>query len=88
MSTLHVVPDDRGNWRIFEDARPEPLSEHNTATDAESSVWAYARRRDGWEIVVHDRYGRTRPPVVLAGARTPRAGVETPEDCDVLIGLA
>jgi hypothetical protein len=36
MSTLHVVPDDRGNWRIFEDARPEPLSEHNTATDAES----------------------------------------------------
>jgi hypothetical protein len=88
MSTLHVVPDDRGNWRIFEDARPEPLSEHNTATDAESSVWAYTRPRGVQEIVVHDRYSRTRPPVRLAGAGTRRAGVATPEECDVPLGLA
>jgi hypothetical protein len=88
MSKRRVVPDDRGNWRIFEDARPEPLSDHNTATDAESSAWAYAKRRGGQEIVVHDRYGRTRPPVPLAGAGTRRAGVATPAECDVPVGLA
>jgi hypothetical protein len=63
MTTLHVVPDERGNWRIFEDARPAALSEHQTATDAELSAWSHLRARGAQEILVHDRYGRTRRPV-------------------------
>jgi hypothetical protein len=59
MTVLHVVPDERGNWRLYDDARPAPLSVHENATDAEVQAWSCG----GEEIVVHDRYGRTRPAV-------------------------
>jgi hypothetical protein len=61
MALLHVVPDERGTWRVFEDTRSEPLSEHWTATHAEFAALSHAR--DDQEVVVHDRYGRTRQPV-------------------------
>jgi hypothetical protein len=59
MTVLHVIPDERGNWRLYEGALPVPLSVHENATDAEVQAWS----RGGEEIVVHDRYGRTRPAV-------------------------
>ena len=60
---LHVVPDSRGNWRVFEEERPAPLSQHPTATDAELAALTHAGDRGDEDIVVHDRYGRTRAPV-------------------------
>jgi hypothetical protein len=63
MTMLHVVPDERGNWRLFEDARSVPLSRHDSATEAELWAWSRVGARGEEEIVVHDRYGRTRPPV-------------------------
>ena len=63
MTMLHVVPDERGNWRLFEAARSVPLSRHDSATEAELRAWSRVGARGDQEIVVHDRYGRTRPPV-------------------------
>jgi hypothetical protein len=63
MSLLHVVPDGRGNWRLYDDARSAPLSVHGTATDAEVQAWSCVGARGDEAIVVHDRYGRTRPAV-------------------------
>ena len=63
MALLHVVPDERGTWRVFEDTRSEPLSEHWTATYAEFAALSHARAQDDQEVVVHDRYGRTRQAV-------------------------
>jgi len=60
---LHVVPDERGNWQLFEDARQAPLSRHYGATEAELQAWERVGACGGQAIVVHDRYGRTRPPV-------------------------
>ena len=78
MALLHVVPDERGTWRVFEDTRSEPLSEHWTATHAEFAALSHAR--DDQEVVVHDRYGRTRQPgdgvrqVVRGAPRLSRCG--------------
>ena len=58
---LHVVPDERGHWRIFEEVGQAPLSQHDSATEAELWAWSHASRAE--EIVVHDRYGRLRPVV-------------------------
>jgi hypothetical protein len=63
MSMLHVVADVRGGWGVFEDASRRPLSVHQSATEAELVAWAHAKDRDSEEIVVHDRYGRTRAAV-------------------------
>ena len=63
MTVLHVVPDERGNWRVFEDAQRAPLFEHWTATHAEFAALSHARAQGDQEVVVHDRYGRTRQPV-------------------------
>jgi hypothetical protein len=76
VTLLHVVPDERGNWSLFEDARPAPLSRHSNATDAELQAWSRAGAQ-GDEIVVHDRYGRTRPPVHYEV-----------EDVETMMGLA
>ena len=86
MTSLHVVPDGRGTWRVFEDGRAAPLSEHASATEAELLSWSQCRALDACVIVVHDRYGRTRP----AGAWTAPAARDSAleEDPDVLVGLA
>jgi hypothetical protein len=72
---LHVVPDERGHWRIFEEPRRAPLSQHESATEAE--LWAWSHASGDEEIVVHDRYGRMRPAVHY-----------DVEDVETVIGLA
>jgi hypothetical protein len=56
MSTLHVMADARGRWRVFDDDEDEraPLSEFTTADAAERAAW----RRGAGSVLVHDRYGR------------------------------
>ena len=73
MAVLHVVPDERGNWRVFEDGQPRPLSEHWTATYAEFAALSHARAQGAQEVVVHDRYGRTHQPCATS---TPGAPAE------------
>jgi hypothetical protein len=58
MTTLHVVCDTRGRWRVDDESGAQ-LSEHPTATDAEFAAWRLADQRREDAVVVHDRYGRT-----------------------------
>jgi hypothetical protein len=55
MTELHVIPDERTTWRVYEAGATAPLSEHTNATDAELAALARAAER----VVVHDRYHRT-----------------------------
>jgi hypothetical protein len=56
MSTLHVMPDARGRWRVVDDDDEErtELSEYTTADAAERDAW----RRGARSVLVHDRYDR------------------------------
>jgi hypothetical protein len=55
MSTLHVMPDARGRWRVVEDDdEHNELSEYTTADAAERDAW----RRGAGSVLVHDRYCR------------------------------
>ena len=51
---LHVLPHERGSWRVQREGEDRPLSEHDSATAAERSAVAAGAR----EVIVHDRYGR------------------------------
>jgi hypothetical protein len=59
MTELHVVPDERTTWRVYEDGASTPLSEHTNATDAERAALACVEDHDAERVVVHDRYHRT-----------------------------
>jgi len=59
MTELHVIPDERTTWRVYEDGASAPLSEHTNATDAERAALIRADDRDARRVVVHDRYHRT-----------------------------
>jgi hypothetical protein len=68
MSTLHVMADARGRWRVVADDDEQeqaPLSEYTTATDAERAAW----RRGAGAVLVHDRYGRTHTAPPISGRR-------------------
>jgi hypothetical protein len=65
-STLHVVADARGRWRVLDDEEESvPLSEHTTATDAERAAW----RHGAASVLVHDRYDRTHDALPVSGSR-------------------
>ena len=69
MTEVHVIPDERTIWRVYDAGAPEPVSEHTNATDAELAAMARAEDRDAQRVVVHDRYHRTHDAALLpAGA--------------------
>src|SRR4051812_49518203 len=59
MTELHVTPDERTTWRVYENDASEPLSTHTNATDAERAALTRADDRDAQRVVIHDRYHRT-----------------------------
>jgi hypothetical protein len=59
MTVMHVIPDERTTWRVYESDSETPLSEHDTANEAELVAHAHAADRDADRVVVHDRYHRT-----------------------------
>ena len=66
MSEVHVIPDDRTTWRVFDAGAREAVSEHTNATDAELAAQEHGADR----VVVHDRYHRTHDaPISLVGSR-------------------
>ena len=58
-SLIHVRATPAGTWRVEPADPDEPVSEHSTATEAEREAQRFARAADA-DVVVHDRYGRTR----------------------------
>jgi aminoglycoside phosphotransferase family enzyme/predicted kinase len=55
---LHVRPDHVGGWRVLREGEAHPLSEHNSATAAESAAVRKARATATPQVLVHDRYDR------------------------------
>ena len=80
MTELHVIPDDRSTWRVYDADAAAPLSEHTNATEAELAARAHAQDRDVERVVIHDRYNRTHdaasaPARVSARARLRRVAL-------------
>jgi len=59
MTEVHVVPDERTTWRVYDTDADAPISEHTNATDAEFAAQARADDCNAERVVVHDRYHRT-----------------------------
>ncbi len=57
--TIHVEPNSKGRWVVRHEGEREPLSEHESAADAERLARALAQREDASLVVLHDRYART-----------------------------
>jgi hypothetical protein len=74
MTMLHVVSDDRGRWRVLEDASSVPLSEHSSATEAEIAARRHARARGAEAVLLHDRYSRTHTVPTRDAALPARSG--------------
>jgi hypothetical protein len=75
MTELHVIPDARSAWRVYESDAAEALSVHASATDAELAARSRAEDRGIERVVVHDRYHRTHdaaPSPAGASAREQR----------------
>jgi hypothetical protein len=73
MTELHVIPDERTTWRVYEDDATTPLSAHTNATDAERAALTQADERDAERVVVHDRYHRTHDAAPSRAALRARA---------------
>ena len=76
MTEVHVIPDERTIWRVYDRDAEAPLSEHTSATEAELAAQALAQDREADRVVVHDRYNRTRdvaPSPAGVSAREQRA---------------
>ena len=58
MTEVHVIPDERTTWRVYDAGAAAPLSEHTNATEAAFAAQARAEDRDAERVVVHDRYHR------------------------------
>jgi hypothetical protein len=55
---LHVVPHQRGSWRVQREGDEHPLSEHGSETEAERAATRHAAAIGAPEVIVHDRYER------------------------------
>ena len=55
---IHVVPHPRGSWSVRYEGHEQPLSEHNSETDAERAATEHAAVTGADEVIIHDRYGR------------------------------
>jgi hypothetical protein len=58
MNEVHVVPDERSTWRVYDSDADAAVSEHASATEAELAARARAGDGDAARVVVHDRYHR------------------------------
>jgi hypothetical protein len=56
---IRVEPSSMGRWVVRHDDEREPLSEHESATDAERVARTLAQRENASSVVLYDRYGRT-----------------------------
>lgn len=76
MTEVHVIPDERTTWRVYDAGTTEPVSEHTSATEAEFAAKARAERQGAERVVVHDRYHRTHELVSSPAAAAARERLE------------
>lgn len=57
-STVHVEPNPKGRWMVRRDDEREPLSEHETATEAAHIARELAQLEGTSLVLLHDRYAR------------------------------
>jgi hypothetical protein len=57
-SPLHVIPDQVGGWRVEREGAEQPLSQHDSETEAENAAVRTARDTETSDVVIHDRYDR------------------------------
>jgi hypothetical protein len=86
MSEVHVIPDDRTTWRVYDADAREAVSEHTNATEAELAAQEHGADR----VVVHDRYHRTHDAPTPGRGPTVRelAVIEHPRRDQLQIDLA
>ena len=70
---LHVVADERGSWRVIDEATATVLSEHDSTTAAEIAAQLLAKAASADAILVHDRYNRVGPAVGYRGSHSKRS---------------
>jgi hypothetical protein len=66
---IHVEPTPMGRWIVRHEHDREPLSEHDSATEAERVARERARLEGVPLVLVHDRYARVHR--LDTGARPP-----------------
>jgi hypothetical protein len=57
-STVHVEPNPKGRWIVRRDDEREPLSEHESATEAAHIARELAQFEGTSLVLLHDRYAR------------------------------
>ena len=68
--SVHVRPDEHGDWTVQSDQSDDPASIHGDASAATRSAERYARTCEAELVVVHDRY--TNLHVTAVGPRAIR----------------
>ena len=69
-STVHVEPDVKGRWIVRHEDELEPLSEHESATEAKRVACELAQLHGASLVLLRDRYSRVHH--VRADARPER----------------
>jgi hypothetical protein len=81
MTSLHVIPDERGGWHVRTDGAEPSLSDHTSATAAERAARRHARTVGAETILIHDRYARVHAtPVAGSAARAAHGGPPAARD--------
>jgi hypothetical protein len=57
-STVHVEPNPKGRWIVRHENEREPLSEHESATEAKRVACELAQFEGTSLVLLHDRYAR------------------------------
>ena len=55
---IHVRCTDTGTWTVHPEGEAEPISTHDSETEAEMAACEHAEHHGGGHIVVRDRYRR------------------------------
>jgi hypothetical protein len=72
MTEVHVIPDERTTWRVYDTGATTPVSEHTSATEAQLAAEVFAEDRNADRVVVHDRYHRVHNAVRVPSATSAR----------------
>lgn len=75
-STVHVEPNRKGRWIVRRDDERDPVSEHESATEAAHIARELAQLEGTSLVLLHDRYARIHRLHGGGGRATTRRGVD------------
>jgi hypothetical protein len=67
--TIHVEPTSTGRWSVRHDDEREPLSEYESASEAQCVAGDLARVEGASLVLLHDRYARVHRVRIAASRR-------------------